>query len=118
MSRRRAIIDLGSGARSLKQVSNRLVLVTIEGQTPLLDEHAFHWPPIESFCSKSTGSNPCCFRNFAVTRPPGPLPTIATLGDDAVWGVKSLILFPIPANRHEPTAPTMIDPFWKRFCIL
>src|SRR4029078_7336174 len=64
---------------SLNCVMSRLVLVRIEGHTPLFGERWFHWPPMSSDDSKMVGSNPWARRYLAETMPEGPPPIIATV---------------------------------------
>src|SRR4051794_9271150 len=67
-----------SCSRSLNDVSIRLVLVCMVGQTPLMPSSPVHCPPSVWLCSKIVGSNPCDSSQRAVTRPPGPAPITAT----------------------------------------
>ena len=67
-----------AGGKSENASSVLLVLARIPGQTPLWADGPYHWPPTPSACSKTTGSSPSSWSDFAATRPLGPAPITAT----------------------------------------
>src|SRR6476469_5453218 len=78
MSRFDGKTDSVSCSRSPKEVRIRLVLVCMDGHTPLMPGNPVHCPPRVWLCSKMIGSKSCDSSHRAATSPPGPAPITAT----------------------------------------
>src|SRR3954471_4817498 len=92
-----------SCSRSLNDVSIRLVLVCMVGQTPLMPSSPVHCPPSVLLCSKIVGSNPCDSSQRAVTRPPGPAPITPTRSAmSRTVAYASIRLNDVPETSYAP----------------
>ena len=72
--------SLGIG-KSEKHIISLLVLITVDLYTELCLSSSVKYqsPPMESSCSKQTGSKPSSLQHFMLVRPLAPAPIIATL---------------------------------------